>query len=57
MAIAQLNLPCHVVGIIAAAENMPGGRAYRPGDVIGSRAGKTIEITNTDAEGPLHPYS
>ena len=52
-AIAQLNLPCHVVGIIAAAENMPGGRAYRPGDVIGSRAGKTIEITNTDAEGRL----
>ena len=52
-AIAQLNLPCHVVGIIAAAENMPGGGAYRPGDVIGSRAGKTIEITNTDAEGRL----
>ena len=52
-AIARLDLPAHVVGIIAAAENMPGGRAYRPGDVIGSRAGKTIEITNTDAEGRL----
>ena len=52
-AIAQLDLPCHVVGLIAAAENMPGGGAYRPGDVIGSRAGKTIEITNTDAEGRL----
>ncbi len=52
-AIAELRLPVHVVGLVAAAENMPGGRAYRPGDVIGSRAGKTIEITNTDAEGRL----
>lgn len=52
-AAAQLDLPAHVVGIIAAAENMPGGGAYRPGDVIGSHAGKTIEVINTDAEGRL----
>ncbi|MCS5636162.1 MAG: leucyl aminopeptidase [Myxococcota bacterium] len=50
-AAALLDLPAHVVGIIAAAENMPSGTAYRPGDIIQSRAGKTIEITNTDAEG------
>ena len=50
-AAAELNLPAHVVGIIAAAENMPSGTAYRPGDVVRSRSGKTIEVTNTDAEG------
>jgi leucyl aminopeptidase len=50
-AAALLKLPAHVVGIIAAAENMPSGTAYRPGDVVKSRAGKTIEVTNTDAEG------
>ena len=50
-AVAKLALPIHVVGIIAAAENMPGGNAYRPGDVIRSMSGKTIEILNTDAEG------
>ncbi|MDE0885521.1 MAG: leucyl aminopeptidase [Myxococcota bacterium] len=50
-AAATLKLPIHVVGIIAAAENMPSGTAYRPGDVIRSRSGKTIEVTNTDAEG------
>ena len=50
-AVGKLDLPIHVVGIIAAAENMPGGRAYRPGDVIRSMSGKTIEIMNTDAEG------
>ena len=48
---ALLKIPAHIVGIVAAAENMPSGTAYRPGDVIGSRAGKTIEVTNTDAEG------
>lgn len=42
-----------VVGILAAAENMPGGRATRPGDIVRSRSGKTIEIINTDAEGRL----
>jgi len=50
-AIALLKLPLHVVGVIAAAENMPGASAYRPGDIITTMAGKTIEITNTDAEG------
>lgn len=42
-----------VIGLLAAAENMPGDRATRPGDVIASRSGKTIEIVNTDAEGRL----
>ncbi|MEE2665495.1 MAG: leucyl aminopeptidase [Myxococcota bacterium] len=50
-AVGKLALPIHVVGVIAAAENMPGGRAYRPGDVVRSMSGKTIEILNTDAEG------
>ncbi len=50
-AAAVLKLPLHVVGVIAAAENMPGGRAYRPSDIVRSMAGKTIEILNTDAEG------
>ncbi len=50
-AVALLKLPLHVVGIIAAAENMPGSKAYRPGDVLETASGKTIEILNTDAEG------
>ncbi len=48
---AQLRIPLHLVGVIAAAENMPSGTAYRPGDVVRSMSGKTIEIVNTDAEG------
>jgi leucyl aminopeptidase len=48
-----LNLPINLVTIVAAAENMPDGRAYRPGDVLTSMSGKTIEILNTDAEGRL----
>ena len=52
-AAALLDLPLHVVGILAAAENMPGGDAYRPGDVLTSMSGQTIEIQNTDAEGRL----
>ncbi len=52
-AIAQLEVPQNVVGIVAAAENLPGGRAQRPGDVIRSFSGKTIEVINTDAEGRL----
>ena len=43
----------HVVGLIPSAENMPSGSAYRPGDVVGSHFGKTIEVINTDAEGRL----
>jgi leucyl aminopeptidase len=52
-AAALLELPLHVVGIIAAAENMPSGDAYRPGDILTSMSGQTIEIQNTDAEGRL----
>ena len=52
-AIALLDLPIHVVGILAAAENMPSHMAYRPSDIITSGSGQTIEIVNTDAEGRL----
>lgn len=52
-ALCELNLPIKVVGIIPAVENMPSGQASRPGDVITLRAGRTIEIVNTDAEGRL----
>ena len=52
-AVADLKLPINVVGIVAAAENMPSGRATKPGDVVKSLSGKTIEILNTDAEGRL----
>jgi leucyl aminopeptidase len=52
-ACALLDVPLHVVGIIASAENMPSGTAYRPGDIIRTYSGKTIEVLNTDAEGRL----
>ncbi|HEB91426.1 MAG TPA: leucyl aminopeptidase [Deltaproteobacteria bacterium] len=52
-AIALLDLPIHVVGVIAAAENMPSGTAYRPSDIIETASGQTVEIVNTDAEGRL----
>lgn len=52
-AIAKLKLPLHLVGLIAATENLPGGHATRPADVVRARNGKTIEIVNTDAEGRL----
>jgi leucyl aminopeptidase len=52
-AIAELKLKINVVGIIAAAENMPGQDAYRPEDIITSLSGQTIEVLNTDAEGRL----
>jgi leucyl aminopeptidase len=52
-ALAELALPINVVGLVAAAENMPSGRATKPGDVVKSMSGKTIEILNTDAEGRL----
>ncbi|WP_116810711.1 leucyl aminopeptidase [Steroidobacter cummioxidans] len=51
--VARLALPLNVVGIVGAVENMPGGRATRPGDVVRSMSGQTIEILNTDAEGRL----
>ena len=52
-ACAELNLPLNVTGLIPAVENMPGGRASRPGDIVTSLSGQTIEILNTDAEGRL----
>jgi len=52
-AIAQLRPPINVVAVIPACENMPSGTATRPGDVVRSMSGKTIEILNTDAEGRL----
>ena len=51
--IAQMNPKVPVVGILGAAENMPGSRATRPGDIIKAYNGKTIEVLNTDAEGRL----
>jgi leucyl aminopeptidase len=50
-AVAELGLPIHLVALIPSAENMPSGRSYRPGDVVTTLSGKTIEILNTDAEG------
>jgi leucyl aminopeptidase len=52
-AAAELSLPINVVGLIPATENLPGGRATRPGDILKSMSGKTIEVLNTDAEGRL----
>lgn len=52
-AIAELKLPLNVVALIPAVENMPSGSAIKPGDVVTSMSGKTIEILNTDAEGRL----
>jgi leucyl aminopeptidase len=51
--LTELNLPINVVAIIAAAENMPSGGATKPGDVVTSMSGQTIEVLNTDAEGRL----
>lgn len=50
---ATLELKRHVIGLIPSVENMPGNNAYRPGDVLKSMSGKTIEVLNTDAEGRL----
>ncbi|HSK14695.1 MAG TPA: leucyl aminopeptidase [Gaiellaceae bacterium] len=52
-AIAELGLPVRVLAVVAACENLPSGHAYRPGDIVTALNGKTIEITNTDAEGRL----
>ena len=51
--IAELKLPINAIGIVAAAENMPGSKATKPGDIVTSMSGKTIEVLNTDAEGRL----
>ncbi len=52
-AIAEMKLKLNVIGVIAACENMPSGRATKPGDIVTSMSGQTIEILNTDAEGRL----
>ncbi len=51
VAVARMKLPVSIVGLIPATENMPGGSAARPGDIVKSQSGKTIEIITTDAEG------
>jgi leucyl aminopeptidase len=51
--VGELNLPLHVVGLIGAAENMPSSTSYRPGDILKTLSGKTIEVLNTDAEGRI----
>jgi leucyl aminopeptidase len=50
---AELKLPLRVIGLIAAVENMPSGTAIKPGDIVTSSSGQTVEILNTDAEGRL----
>jgi leucyl aminopeptidase len=52
-AIAQMALPINVVGLVPTTENMPGGAATKPGDIVTSMSGQTIEVLNTDAEGRL----
>ncbi|MES2741073.1 MAG: leucyl aminopeptidase [Pseudomonadota bacterium] len=52
-AIGEMNLKANVIGVIAACENMPSGRATKPGDIVTSMKGLTIEVLNTDAEGRL----
>jgi leucyl aminopeptidase len=52
-AVGEMRLPINVVGIIPTTENMPGGRATKPGDIVTTMSGQTVEILNTDAEGRL----
>ena len=52
-AISVLNAPIRVIGVVPTTENMPGGRAIKPGDILTSATGKTVEVINTDAEGRL----
>ena len=53
LAVAELKLPINVVGIVPSSENLPDGAANKPGDIVTSMSGQTIEILNTDAEGRL----
>jgi leucyl aminopeptidase len=48
---ARLHLPVHLIGLVPATENLPSGAAYKPGDVLTTMSGQTIEVANTDAEG------
>ncbi len=50
-AAAELNLPLNVIGVLAGCEKLPGGNAYRPGDILTTMSGLTVEVLNTDAEG------
>jgi len=52
-AASQLQIPLHLVGIIPATENLPSGKAYKPGDVLKTLSGQTVEVISTDAEGRL----
>jgi leucyl aminopeptidase len=52
-ALAELKLPIHVLALIPSAENLPSGSSYRPGDIVTTYSGKTVEILNTDAEGRM----
>jgi len=52
-AVATIDLPINLVGVVPACENMPSGHATKPGDIVKSMSGQTIEILNTDAEGRL----
>ena len=52
-ALAEMELPIRVYGLIPSAENLPGGSSYRPGDIIDTFSGKTVEVQNTDAEGRI----
>ncbi|MDH2999109.1 leucyl aminopeptidase [Pasteurellaceae bacterium LFhippo2] len=52
-AIAEMKLPLNVIGVLAGCENMPDGNAYRPGDILTTMSGLTVEVLNTDAEGRL----
>jgi leucyl aminopeptidase len=52
-AASRLRLPLHLIGILPATENMPGGSAIKPGDILKTLSGKTVEVQNTDAEGRL----
>ena len=52
-ALAEMQLPLNVIGVLAGCENMPDGNAYRPGDILKTMSGLTVEVLNTDAEGRL----
>jgi leucyl aminopeptidase len=51
--VAELQLPINVIGVLAGCENMPSSNAYRPGDILTTMSGQTVEVLNTDAEGRL----
>ena len=53
VACCEMNLPLNVITVVPAVENMPDGKSYRPGDVVTTMSGKTVEVLNTDAEGRL----